>query len=154
MTLWNINALGQCDRGKHWDTETLVYWDQALTNIRYPEYYLVYFQPSIRSRNTSHKPDLNRDHGSVYVQCMDHCHLSVLSSLCESQLAAAMVWLWQAVTHTAKMTRTGDSGPYTVHTLNHDPGLNPIYVKYSRTKYWAENKPDSIPDTGYSSKSG
>ena len=70
----------------------------------------------------------------------------------QTEPATAAPWPRQAVTHTAKMTRTGDSGPYTVHTLNHKPSLNPVYVKYSGTEYWAENKPDSIPDTGYSSK--
>ena len=70
----------------------------------------------------------------------------------QTEPTMAAPWPRPAVTHTAKMTQTGDSGPYTVHTLNHDPGLNTVYAKYSVTKYWAENKPDSILDTGYSSK--
>ena len=72
----------------------------------------------------------------------------------QTELAAATPWLRPAVTCTGKTTQTGDSGPYTVHSLNQEPGLNPVYVKYSRTEYWAENKPDSIPDTGYLSKPG
>ena len=39
-----------------------------------------------------------------------------------------------------------------VHTLNQRPVLHPVYLKYSETEYWAENKTDSIPDTGYSLK--
>ena len=36
-----------------------------------------------------------------------------------------------------------------VHTLNQRPVLHPVYLKYSETEYWAENKTDSIPGTGY-----
>ena len=39
-----------------------------------------------------------------------------------------------------------------VHTLNQRPVLHPVYLKYSETEYWAENKTDSIPGTGYSFK--
>ena len=46
---------------------------------------------------------------------------------------------------------TGQWSIYTVHTLNHDPGLNPVNVEVFRTGYWDDNKPKSIPDTGYSS---
>ena len=63
-------------------------------------------------------------------------------------------WLQPAVTCTAKTTQTGDSGLFTVHTLSHKPGLNLVYLKYSETEYWAENKTDSIPGTGYSLKPG
>ena len=47
----------------------------------------------------------------------------------QTELTTASPWLWPAVTRTAKMTQTGYSRPYTVHTLNHDPSLNPVYVK-------------------------
>ena len=41
-----------------------------------------------------------------------------------------------------------------VHTLNQRPVLHPVYLKYSETEYWAENKTDSILGTGYSFKPG
>ena len=58
------------------------------------------FLPGIRSEILSYKPNLKRMHGSVYGQRMActhtvciQCHLSVVSSLCSSQLAAAMMHL-------------------------------------------------------------
>ena len=70
----------------------------------------------------------------------------------QTEPATATPWPRPAVTRTVKMTQTGDSGPYTVHILNHEPGLNLVNMKHSGTEYWTENKPDSIPDAGYSSK--
>ena len=47
----------------------------------------------------------------------------------QTELAVAAPWPWPAVTRTVKTTQTGDRGPYTVHTLNHKPSLNPVYVE-------------------------
>ena len=67
---------------------------QGVTNIRSPVYYLSYFQPSTRSRNTSNKPDVKGFSGSVFLHCLYSVwtppHLSVLSSLWESQPAVAI----------------------------------------------------------------
>ena len=47
---------------------------------------------------------------------------------------------------------TGQWSIYTVQTLNHDPGLNPVNVEVFRTGCWDDNKLKSIPDTRYSFK--
>ena len=57
------------------------------------------------------------------------------------------------MTPTVKTTLTGEEGSIhctdSVQTLNQRTLLHPVYLKYSETEYWAENKTDSIPDTGY-----
>ena len=40
--------------------------------------------------------------------------------------------LFDLICQSQSSLRTGDSDPYTVHTLNYKPGLNPIYVKVIR----------------------
>ena len=60
------------------------------------------------------------------------------------------------MTSTVKTTQTGEEGSIhctdSVQTLNQRTLLHPVYLKYSETEYWAENKTDSIPGTGYSLK--
>jgi len=54
------------------------------------------FSPVFGPGILSHKLVLNWVRGSVFVQYMDHCDLSVSSFLCKSQLAKAMVRPQQA----------------------------------------------------------
>ena len=65
-------------------------------------------------------------------------------------------WPQPAVTPTVKTTLTGEEGSIhctdSVQTLNQRTLLHLVYLKYSETEYWAENKTDSIPGTGYSLK--
>ena len=60
------------------------------------------------------------------------------------------------MTPTVKTTLTGEEGSIhctdSVQTLNQRTLLHRVYLKYSETEYWAENKTDSIPGTGYSLK--
>ena len=67
----------------------------------------------------------------------------------ELRAGTGCCWEWPAVTRTAKTTQTDRWQVYALQSaLNHKPGIRFMW-KYSGTEYWAENKPNNIPDTGY-----